>query len=87
VWQGGGAGEAELLARAYRSAFARAHEVGAQSVAFPAISTGVYRFPADHAARIALGAMRAEEKAFERIVACVFDATMRGHYERVLSEV
>jgi O-acetyl-ADP-ribose deacetylase len=55
VWQGGGQGEDELLGSAYRRSLEVASERGARTVAFPAISTGVYRFPVDRAARIAVG--------------------------------
>ncbi|WP_238367070.1 O-acetyl-ADP-ribose deacetylase [Mesobacterium pallidum] len=54
VWQGSGAGEAELLASCYRQSLALAEAAGCASVAFPAISTGVYGYPADAAARIAV---------------------------------
>lgn len=54
VWQGGGAGENELLASCYRRSLEIAEAHGMRSVAFPAISTGVYRFPPDRAARIAV---------------------------------
>jgi O-acetyl-ADP-ribose deacetylase len=54
VWQGGGKGEDELLASAHRRSLEVATDAGARTVAFPAISTGVYRFPVDRAARIAL---------------------------------
>jgi O-acetyl-ADP-ribose deacetylase (regulator of RNase III) len=54
VWRGGGHRERELLASAYRSALGLAHEHGLASVAFPAISCGIYAFPLDEAARIAL---------------------------------
>jgi O-acetyl-ADP-ribose deacetylase (regulator of RNase III) len=54
VWQGGGAGEDEALASCYRRALELCQAQGLASVAFPAISTGVYRFPADRAARIAV---------------------------------
>jgi O-acetyl-ADP-ribose deacetylase (regulator of RNase III) len=60
VWRGGGAGEDDLLAGCYRRALELASEHGLRSVAFPAISTGVYRFPADRAARIAVATVRAE---------------------------
>ncbi|HEX6929049.1 MAG TPA: O-acetyl-ADP-ribose deacetylase [Gammaproteobacteria bacterium] len=72
VWRGGDAGEAELLESAYRNSFKRAIEKGARSIAFPAISTGVYGYPKDEAARIALGVMREHEKDFEKIVVCCF---------------
>jgi O-acetyl-ADP-ribose deacetylase (regulator of RNase III) len=55
VWQGGGKGEPELLAACYENALRLAAELGCRSVAFPAISTGVYGYPADAAADVALG--------------------------------
>ena len=58
VWRGGGAGEDEALASAYRSSLVLADEHGLDTVAFPAISTGVYGFPADRAARVAVDAVR-----------------------------
>ena len=60
VWQGGGAGEDELLASCHRRALEVAADQSARTVAFPAISTGVYRFPVDRAARIALETTREE---------------------------
>jgi O-acetyl-ADP-ribose deacetylase (regulator of RNase III) len=54
IWRGGGHGEAELLASAYRSCLALADELGAGSLAFPAISLGIYGYPAGEGARIAL---------------------------------
>jgi O-acetyl-ADP-ribose deacetylase (regulator of RNase III) len=59
VWQGGGAGEEELLAACYRSALALARQRGLASVAFPSISTGVYGYPIERAAPVALGTVRA----------------------------
>ena len=56
VWQGGGAGEAELLASAYWRAIELADEHGARVIAFPAISTGIFGYPLEQAARVALGA-------------------------------
>ena len=74
VWHGGGRSEAALLARAYESAFARAKEAGdVRSIAFPALSTGAYRFPKPEAAAIALRAMVAHDAEYDRIVACLFD--------------
>lgn len=74
VWHGGGQSESALLAQAYESAFARAKEAGdVRSIAFPAISTGIYRFPKDEAARIALSAMLDHESEYDRIVACLLD--------------
>ena len=66
VWNGGGEGEDELLASCYRTALDLAAGHRLASVAFPAISTGVYRFPADRAARIAVGTVAAEIAAAPR---------------------
>jgi O-acetyl-ADP-ribose deacetylase (regulator of RNase III) len=73
VWRGGSHGERRALGAAYDSAFAvaRAHP-DIRSIAFPAISTGIYGYPPDEAAEVALDAMRRHERAFERIVACLF---------------
>ncbi len=59
IWRGGRHGEAELLARAYRASLELALAHGARSVAFPSISTGVYGYPVERAAPVALGAIRA----------------------------
>lgn len=59
VWHGGGLGEPELLASAYRRSLEEAFKVGAKTVAFPAISTGVYGYPKDQAAEIAINTIRA----------------------------
>jgi O-acetyl-ADP-ribose deacetylase (regulator of RNase III) len=58
VWHGGGRGEAALLASAYTSALDEAVRIGARSVAFPAISTGIYGYPLEEATRVALAAVR-----------------------------
>jgi O-acetyl-ADP-ribose deacetylase (regulator of RNase III) len=58
VWRGGDAGEEELLASAYRRSVEVAREAGATSIAFPAISTGIFGFPKDLAARIAIATLR-----------------------------
>lgn len=76
VWKGGEAGEDEHLASCYRGCLARAAEVGARRVAFPAISTGVYGFPADRAAAIAVREIRAALDAgadFDEIVLAALD--------------
>src|SRR6185295_7761725 len=59
VWEGGGEGEADVLASCYRRCLEVADELGARSIAVPAIATGVYGFPADQAARIAVETIRA----------------------------
>ena len=58
VWHGGNQGEPELLASCYRESLARADEVGAESVAFPAVSTGVYGYPIEPAAAVAVRTVR-----------------------------
>ena len=72
IWRGGGAGEPELLRNAYRNSFALALEQGATSIAFPAISTGVYAYPKDAAAAIAIAEMQEHAERFEQIIACCF---------------
>jgi len=86
VWRGGGHGEAQLLRSCYQRSFALALDNGVRSIAFPCISTGVYRYPKDQAARIALHAMRAHEDRFERIIACCFSEDDAAHYRRLLAE-
>lgn len=74
VWQGGGANEDALLAACYANALALAAQHGLASIAFPSISTGIYRFPADRAARIAVATVTAIDQgtSLERIVLCCF---------------
>lgn len=67
----GGDTEAALLASCYRRSFEVALENGVKSIAFPAISTGVYSYPKDEAARIAIGVMREYEHHFDRVIACL----------------
>lgn len=86
VWHGGSRGEAELLHGAYEASFARAREAGdVRTIAFPAISTGVYGYPKDEAAEIAIRAMRRHEREHERIIACAFDARTAELYRRALA--
>lgn len=85
IWQGGERGEPELLERAYESAFARARERDdIRTIAFPSISTGIYGYPKEDAARIAVSVMRRHEGDFDRIIACVFSAADRDIYEESL---
>jgi O-acetyl-ADP-ribose deacetylase (regulator of RNase III) len=85
VWHGGSSGEEALLRRAYESAFARAREHrDIRAIAFPAISTGVYAFPRDRAARIATASMRDHEGSFAEIVACLFDDETAALYRSIL---
>jgi O-acetyl-ADP-ribose deacetylase (regulator of RNase III) len=76
VWRGGKHGEEELLAACYRRSLELAHENRLTSIAFPGISTGVYRFPKDRAAAIAVRTSHetaARLKTIDRIVFCCFD--------------
>jgi O-acetyl-ADP-ribose deacetylase (regulator of RNase III) len=83
VWQGGSEGEEEALASCYRRAIKLCQTHGLTSIAFPAISTGVYRFPADHAARIAvttvIGALAAAPAIVSVIFCCFSDESARLH--------
>jgi O-acetyl-ADP-ribose deacetylase len=84
VWHGGGQGEPELLASCYVESLARADEVSARSVAFPAISTGVYGYPADLAARIAVDTVRATPTDAETVTFVAFNDDARQAYANVL---
>jgi O-acetyl-ADP-ribose deacetylase (regulator of RNase III) len=86
IWRGGGRGEAALLASAYRSAFRIALEHGdIRTIAFPAISTGVYGYPKREAAEIAVRVMREYEPRFERIVVAVFDEDTEAVYRELIT--
>lgn len=83
IWRGGGEGEGEQLASAYRASLALAREVGAGSVAFPAISTGIYGYPLEAATAVAVATVRDElalHGAPERVVFCCFDPTALAAY-------
>jgi O-acetyl-ADP-ribose deacetylase (regulator of RNase III) len=81
IWHGGNAGEPELLASCYRRSLERADEVGAGSVAFPAISTGVYRYPRDLAADVAFATIRSTPTAVKLIRLVAFDPLTFSLYE------
>lgn len=85
VWRGGGAGEAEVLASCYRRSLAVADEVGARSVAFPAISTGVYGFPPELAATIAVDTVCATETSVDTVHLVAFDDATFERYRMLLS--
>ena len=85
IWRGGTEREPELLDAAYEASFARAREAGdVRTIAFPAISAGVYGFPTERAAEIAVHAMRRHTSEFERIIACAYDEKMAALYRRAL---
>jgi O-acetyl-ADP-ribose deacetylase (regulator of RNase III) len=88
VWHGGGAGEADLLASCYHRSLllARAHAVA--SIAFPAISCGVFGYPPDQAAKVAVAAIHAwlaQDERPQRVLLCCFDARMEQHYRDALA--
>lgn len=88
VWQGGGAGEAALLASCYRESLTLAEAAGCRSVAFPAISTGVYGYPPEAAAAIAVREVvrwREHHAQPDRIVLCCFSAVSAAHHARALA--
>jgi O-acetyl-ADP-ribose deacetylase (regulator of RNase III) len=84
-WRGGDQGEDELLASCYRSSLARADEVEARSVAFPAIATGVYGYPVVEAASVAVGTVQRTATAVESVVFVCFDERNRRAYEAALT--
>ena len=89
VWRGGDQGEPELLASCYRRSLALAAKHGATSLAFPCISTGIYGYPPELAAPLAVATVRAalaEAPAFERVQFCCFSAHDLALYEAVLAE-
>lgn len=89
VWRGGGNGEPELLASCYRRAIELARAAGAVSLAFPSISTGIYGYPIELAARVAvstvLTALQDSPEVLD-VVFCCFSATDLAVYEGVLNE-
>ena len=85
LWHGGESGEPALLESAYRNVFELALANGVSSVAFPAISTGVYGYPKDAAARIAVDVMRRYDDRFDRIIACCFSDADASIYRRILA--
>lgn len=85
VWSGGGNDEAELLASCYRESLARADEVGAGSVAFPAISTGIFGYPAGAAAQIAVETVRATPTAVSDVRFVAFDQATFTIYEALVA--
>lgn len=91
IWRGGGAGEPELLASCYRAALVLAAAEGMTSLAFPAVSTGVYGYPARLAARAAVATVLEELRAHPGPVKLVrfilFDAAMGALYDAALAEL
>jgi O-acetyl-ADP-ribose deacetylase (regulator of RNase III) len=91
VWHGGGSGEEEALASCYRTAISLCAQNGLASLAYPAISTGVYRFPADRAARIAVGTVvseiAADPRGISRVTFCCFGDESAAHHRDAFVEL
>jgi len=87
VWHGGGGKEKELLENAYRNSFLLAKENRLRSIAFPAISTGVYRYPIENAAKVALYAGLEFERDFDRIVYVCFTGSDLDIYNTIWSKI
>jgi len=90
IWNGGDHGEEELLESCYRNSLALARKAGVRTIAFPAISTGVYRFPLDRAARIATRTV-ADELArdrgtIEKVLLCTFGAEATEAFRLALKD-
>ena len=90
IWRGGDRREPELLASCYRSCLALAKENGCKTVCFPSISTGVYHFPLDQAAAIAIRTIAdflAENDTPESVTMVCFDARTKDAYETALADL
>jgi len=91
VWHGGAADEEALLGSCYRTALDLAVAHRLVSIAYPAISTGIYRFPADLAARIAVGTVASEvasaPRGIERVVFCCFSPDSAEHHKTAFAEL
>jgi O-acetyl-ADP-ribose deacetylase (regulator of RNase III) len=85
IWHGGTEREPQLLNSAYEASFACARSAGdVRTIAFPAISAGVYGFPPDRAAEIAVHAMWRHKGEYERIIACAYDEAMAELYREAI---
>jgi len=83
-WKGGRSGERELLASAYRRSLEVADELGARSIAFPAISTGAYGYPKEEAAEVAVETIRGAQSGVELVRLVAFDDATLGLYRELL---
>jgi O-acetyl-ADP-ribose deacetylase len=85
VWRGGAEGEPQTLASCYRAALAVADEIGARSVAFPAISTGIYGYPSEEAAAIAVTTVGAADTQVSLVRFVAFDEATHALYLELLA--
>jgi O-acetyl-ADP-ribose deacetylase (regulator of RNase III) len=87
IWSGGGSGEPNQLAACYQNALALAEEERLTSIAFPCVSTGVYGYPLEEAAQIAVGTVKKRAnglKSVQEITFCCFDNTNYNLYQKLL---
>lgn len=90
IWRGGDKGEPDTLASAYRESLKRADEAGLQSVSFPSISTGVYGYPVDLAARVALETIQdflSQDTSIKQVVFVLFDSNTFAAYQQALENL
>ena len=90
IWRGGKWGEEELLANCYKNCLTLAKEHGVKTIAFPSISTGVYRFPVGQAAKIAVGEILNflnQEDSIEQVTIVCFDDKTKEYYVDALAEL
>jgi O-acetyl-ADP-ribose deacetylase (regulator of RNase III) len=85
VWRGGNANEEELLASCYKTSLELAERLGVLSIAFPAISTGVYGFPKQRAAEIAVAQVREYAERFQKLLFVCFDAETKKIYDSLIA--
>jgi len=88
IWQGGNSGEADLLAACYRRSLEVAQANALATIAFPAISTGIFGYPADQAAVVAVTAVAEtlpRTGGLTQVIFCCFDAASVGHHQRALA--
>ena len=85
IWRGGDAGEARLLQSCYRRCLEVADEIGAQTVAFPAISTGAFGYPVPEATKIAVATVRATLTEVHTVRFVCFDPAVHERYEREIA--
>ena len=85
VWEGGGYGEADILASCYRRSLQVADTLGARSVAFPAIANGIYGFPPDQAAQIAVDTIKSTPTTVEQVRLAAFDQSARDILQAALN--
>ena len=86
VWKGGDSGEGELLKNCYENAFMTAIEYSISTIAFPCISTGIYGYPRDQAAKIAIQVMNEKDDYFDQIIVCCFSDDDAEIYRKLLTD-